>query len=329
VKTKQIFIVFSVIFISHFALAKVWTVDNHPGANFTTFAAAQTAATNGDTILIAGSISPYLVFSFTKKLYVFGPGYFLNENLNLQANPNSAKVPGANFNAGSGGSVVMGLYFTGTVTISTSNITLRRNRFEILSPSTDAIQNYASNITIGQNYIFLASTFAYRGIYLSSGLTNITISNNYIENLSNTYGAIDATSAFSGDVFNNVISGIIVIHSPNFYNNIQRSGAFTSTGSTVYNNIGNSTQYFLVNGNLQNVLMTDVFIGTGSTDGQWQLKLAGPAKGAGFGGVDCGMFENGLGNGYVLSGVPPIPSVYLFNAPADLQNVQVKIKSNN
>jgi hypothetical protein len=54
--------------------------------------------------------------------------------------------------------------------------------------------------------------------------------------------------------------------------------------------------------------------------------------GAGFGGVDVGIF--GGPEPYVLSGIPPIPTIYFLTAPAIGEKntglpVQIKVKSNN
>ncbi len=78
--------------------------------------------------------------------------------------------------------------------------------------------------------------------------------------------------------------------------------------------------------------MTTVFITGGSTDGKYQLKEGSPAKGGGLNGVDCGVF--GGSTPYVLSGIPPGPSIYEASAPASAPkgaglSVTLKIKSHN
>ncbi|HRZ78222.1 MAG TPA: hypothetical protein P5248_12680, partial [Bacteroidales bacterium] len=86
------------------------------------------------------------------------------------------------------------------------------------------------------------------------------------------------------------------------------------------------------NGNQSNVSMANVFEGTTgtSTDGQWKLRTGSPAIGAGENGVDCGMYGGPFP--YILSGMPNIPSVYYFLAPAIPSNtldVAIKAKSHN
>ncbi|MFB3041480.1 MAG: hypothetical protein ACE1ZS_06720, partial [Candidatus Poribacteria bacterium] len=86
------------------------------------------------------------------------------------------------------------------------------------------------------------------------------------------------------------------------------------------------------NGNQVNVDMNTVFEGSGSTDGQWQLKAGSPAIGAGTGGFDAGMF--GETATYVLSGLPNIPAVHFFEAASVASEesrlpIQIKIKSHD
>ena len=86
-------------------------VNNIPGINapYTTIQAAVTAASAGDIILVEGSPTAYNVgaFDLTKKLTIRGPGYFLNENITVQANQNPATITSTSFyfSPGSDGSV--------------------------------------------------------------------------------------------------------------------------------------------------------------------------------------------------------------------------------
>ena len=115
----------------------------------------------------------------------------------------------------------------------------------------------------------------------------------------------------------------------NFFNT---DNQFTATASVVRNNIHTNGYLPGGNGNINSSPLGLRFIDTGSTDGRWKLKATSPGLGAGFGGVDCGIY--GGTEPYVLSGIPPIPSIYLFSAPATGEKntglpIQVKVKSNN
>lgn len=65
------------------AHAAILTVDNNPGAvaMYDNFDDAYKAASDGDTILLAGSPTQYISgISYYKKLTIIGPGYYLSEN---------------------------------------------------------------------------------------------------------------------------------------------------------------------------------------------------------------------------------------------------------
>ncbi|HNC49301.1 MAG TPA: hypothetical protein PLH27_09960, partial [bacterium] len=266
------------------------------------------------------------------------PGYFLDENTNLQANTLSAKITSMTISSNAAGSVIMGLHFVGSLSISARNVTIARNRIEITTIYTDGISvnNSIGNVTIMQNYITSSHASAYRAIYVGSSDSNIVIRNNFIENLSTGYGPIEASSILvASDVSNNVLYGVgsLTLHTASFNNNIIRSGSLTLTGVTPYNNICNSTQLAAYSSapysNQNSVSMTSVFVTSGTSDTKWQLSMSGgPTSGTGFGGVDCGMYDNSAGTAYIPSGIPPIPSIYQFDA-SDLNNVTVKVKSHN
>ena len=77
----------------------------------------------------------------------------------------------------------------------------------------------------------------------------------------------------------------------------------------------------------------NLFVGaTGnSPDGQYKLKSASPYLTAGYNGTQPGVF--GGTQAYVLSGLPPVPSIYEFTADAfgSKQNglsINIKVKAN-
>lgn len=334
---KSCFVFLGLVLLSFSVQAKVWTVDNRPGANFTTLSAAHSAAASGDTILISGSGTPYAGITFTKKLFIFGPGFFLGQNTGLQADTNAASVGQCTFNSGSQGSIVMGIRFTGILYINTDKISIKRC---LVESGSHAIYIYSNkdSITISQNYLInTGSASSPATIQVGSdgvnGATRIYIKNNYIDHAGSTYNAINIAYATTGEVFNNVIRQDVVIHSIQFNNNILIQGTFGVTGSTPYNCISVGTQFSAYTGDPYyckvSQSLSSIFSLSGSVDAQWQIQAAGPADNAGFGGVDCGMFDTSENNAYVLSGVPPIPSIYEFTANSDLSNVTVKAKSNN
>lgn len=335
---NRIFLSVLFLLISTLSLhARILIVNNTPGAPtgydyYTTVQAAHNAAGSSDTIHIIGSSTPYAGFSVSKKLIIIGPGYFLTENPNTQANPNPAIINGdINLNNGSSGSVLIGISVTSpnTINIYSSNITVKRN-WVASGQSCIYIGSNIGNIIITQNYFTSSGNYATIGI--SANSQNILINNNYIEHTSTNGKAIEINSSSSAMVKNNIIRGNFIIYNSQIQNNIMRGGTFSGSNNIVLNNIGHSTQFGSSNGNQSNVNMSLVFVGSGSTDGQWQLKPGSPAIGAGVDGIDCGIY--GGVTPYILSGLPPIPAIYFFDAPTSGSNsrglpIHIKIKSHN
>lgn len=341
-----------VLFVSLCSYAKIWRVNNNPGvtANFTTIQAAHDGAASGDTLHVESSPNSYGYLTATKKLVIIGPGYFLSENSNLQVFPLTAQINGIQFNVGAEGSVVMGMDFgSNSIYVYCNDIVIKRNKCVSPNGSDQDWVNagiylyYTSNdgskpvtnIIISQNYgpaIF---------IYYPS--TGVLITNNYITSASS---GGDVNENISLDIHSNAVAllqnnifrrGKIRAYNSNLTNNIMYSGVVEGTGNLVSNNLANGTQFGTTNGNKANVNMATVFLLTGSPDGQWKLKAGSPAIGAGFGStvqnpIDAGMY--GGNTPYVLSGLPPVPSVYAFeNQPvgsaSDPIDVTIKVRANN
>jgi hypothetical protein len=293
----------------------------------------------GDTIYLEASSGSHGNVTLTKRLVIIGPGIYLAENPETQADLNSATIDILYFNAGSDGSIVKGCRMT-RVNINASNIILQGN---LISQNTTS-HSYAlllganiSNIIIRNNYIRQTyTTYGSEAIRAwETGTNNVIIQNNFIEITSTTSSryALYLGSGFSGTIQNNVLYGAIILNNAEFHNNILRFGNYTANNANVTHNIGNTTQFGNLDGNQQNITMTDVFVGSAgnSTDGQWQLKAASPAISAGIGGVDCGMF--GGSTPYKLSGIPNIPAIYELNHSIDYENqlleIDFSVKSNN
>jgi hypothetical protein len=322
--------------------AKIWTVSPRPGANFTTLSGAVGSASvlAGDTILVSGALAAYAGFTISKKLTIIGPGYFLGENTGLQADTNSAKIS-STVTISSQGTTITGLHFLNTLYVNADNVTITRCRMRTTAAGTYPVYIYAKDsIIVRQCFITQAADYYYHCILVTSGASQIFIQNNFIEYLGGhaSYGSFDINGTMSGDISNNVIYGDVdnVSGGFTFNNNILRGGTFSTIGVEPHNNIGDGLQFPLINGNQQSVTMSDVFVTSGTSDSKWQIKPGGPADDKGFpypspSTVDCGMFENGVGHGYVLSGIPPIPSIYLFNTAVGGSSitVDVNVKSNN
>jgi hypothetical protein len=293
---------------------------------YSTIQAAHDAAVNGDIIYVEGTKTVYAGFTCTKQLTFIGAGYFLVENGPLQADVLESSINSAvYFNTGSSGSQFYGMHFVGgsqTLYINTSNITISRNYLQYV-----VLGSTLSNILISQNYIYLA-------ISAGTAISNLTISNNILSS------SIGLSNSVSGLFTNNTITTEVTANSniSNFVvsNNIMAGTSTLSLNNNTFsNNIGASSQFPSGNGNLQNVIMTNVFIADPAPaillDSRWKLKTGSPAIGAGVGGIDCGAF--GGANPYVLSGIPPYPTITsLINSGVGNSttpiNVVISTKSN-
>ena len=346
---KKLSILIAVVtIVSNAAFAKIWRVNNNTGINadFTTLQAAHDGAASGDTVYLEGSPTSYGALTCTKKLNITGTGYFLDQNPDLQANAAISKANQIIFNAGSAGSTLQGIMFSNhQIIINVNDILIRRNYFGApngsnpiynAQPNLISVNNNASNISITQNFCVT--------IYAPGTSTGILIINNllavgfeYGEDNTST-NCLNLSENCIAIVKNNIFrNGLVRIFNSNLSNNIMYVGALAGTGNLLSNNIGNVTQFGTTSGNQSNVSMASVFELTGSFDGAYKLKAGSPAIAAGYGStnqnpVNCGIF--GGSTPYVLSGIPPIPSIYFFaNQPvgsnSDPIDVQIKVRSNN
>lgn len=302
---KKLAILLSVIVFSLTAQAKVWRVNNIAAmnANFTSFVAAQSTASANDTLYFEGSTISYGNIVLTKPLVIISLGFFLEENPQTQSNFITAKFGNIELNTGSSGSLLTGLVIQEKITINVSDIAITKCYIGGISFNNATV---SGDILLLQNYI----KGGLSDYYSRNTIFNLIISNNYISS------TISLGATTSGSIFNNIIDGYLLVSNFTINNNILTSGTLTQNNNVFYNNICNGNQFPLGNGNQQNVIMSDVFVGaTGnSSDGQWQLKEYSPALGAGNDGKDCGMF--GGESPYVLSGLPSIPAIYEVTMPA-------------
>jgi len=350
------------LFLATSASAKIWQVNNNPGvtADFTTLQNANdnAAVMDGDTLYVAGSPTSYGSLSLTKELIIIGPGYFLDENPDTQAVTEAAKTGPINFKAGSDDSVIAGLTIHVTAPSDTvavlidanvDSITITRNMITSDTSHTILINESALGILIAQNYI-VNSASPSGGVTVGVAFdATVTITNNYIERTETGFAAIDTLAGVGGaadlEVRNNVIKGDLILKNTDFRNNIIRQGSITldvALTNTVEFNLGPVTTVLPAGvGNINIVDPDAEFIGPGSTDGQWQLSPGSNSVNAGDPDPQFNDLVNGTRNDmgmfggmtpYILSGLPPIPAIYSYQAQtksATTLPITVKIKSHN
>ncbi len=290
---------------THAAILRV----NNTGvpAPYTNFSVAHTAAQNGDTIHVEASPINYGSHFVSKQLVILGPGYFLGQNAQTQVGLASATFTWLSWNAGSAGTVVSGLTFSGATTINHSNIRIERCRF------LGVLNFYGSGSVNGVQVI---------GCYLQAGMevlagqppiTNTTLANNII------LGTLVANSSMAGEFVNNTVRNAAETPAFSLSNMIVRNNIFdceVTPGNNVFlHNLFRTAPVPAGEGNEVNVDMATMFAG-GTVDNQWQLAPGAPAIAAGDNGEDCGAF--GGNEPYRLSGIPAVPSIFGMTAPSTI-----------
>ena len=272
-------------------------------APYTSLSGAVNAAQPGDTIHVEASPNNYGALNLNKAVTIIGPGYFLGDNAQTQANLGSAMCLWISPTSGSEGALMMGLVFTTTTSISRSNVRYERCRFQ-------ANVNFYGSTPL--NNIQLVGCYVQGDLTVQGGsqpITNVTVANNIF------LGRLLPSANFSGEFVHNTV---VNADDPafNLSNMIVRNNIFdcaVAAGNNVFmHNLFSTAPVPADNGNQVNVAMAGMFAG-GTVDHQWQLAIGAPAIGAGDNGADCGAF--GGSAPYRLSGVPSIPSIFGLTAP--------------
>jgi hypothetical protein len=328
--------------------AKVWRVNNNVGvvADHATFNSAVNAAAVGDTIYLEPSATNYATggMTVTRRLVVIGPGYFLNPantttpgNAGLQVTTTGATLDNFYLAASAAGSKFVG--FTATsINIYASNITFERVSFtQTITLKTGPI----TDLTIRKCIFYSTNLYADAGIAVSNFICENTLFTGYYHTFLN----LPMLTGSGNIVRNNTFIGTgCTVNLVNSYyvNNIVAtpSSSQSLTNCTIKNNLFEAAQALpqTATGNKISQPMADVFVGTGSYDGKYQLKAGSPASGAGLsvGAVqnpDCGAF--GGTDPYKLSGIPNIPTIYSFTAPTSIpsgtgtMNITFSTRNNN
>jgi hypothetical protein len=321
-KHNSTFLVLVLVTLLHLnSSATKWRVSNVPGvsANFTTAQAINDSAVvlPGDTAYFEGSGISYGNLILSKKLVIIGPGYYLVQNDSTQDNHLSATIDNLDFDPGSDFSIITGMT-VGYLYSKSNNLAIKRNLINYLDfgngPS-------SSNALVIQNVI--------GQILVHSGCNNLYICNNHITLGAAWQNAITMQINSSASILNNVLHTGVIINNCEYRNNINTGHSMYGTGGLLVYGISIYTHNLFAenlgseNGNLSNVDMAAVFNYTGSSDAQYKLKAGSPAIGAGYGGVDCGIF--GGAYPYVLSGMPTVPAIWGIYINGT--NVVVKAKS--
>ncbi len=285
------------------AFANVYIVDNNTN-NPTAYRTPQSghdAAAVGDTIYVIGSATMYEAPNCTKRLVWIGPGYYLTSNLETQANASEARLNGITMSEGSQNSQLVSLTFYSNVSVNASNILIRR-----CLVNTTILVGSVTDVCIQQCFI--------TGTININGSSNTQIFNTYIENNNSpiSYGSNHTGTTIGHCIFNytNPYGGMNLANSTCYNSYIVSIQAISTSNCTIDHVLFSYAVFPNGTGNRQSPI-DSVFTGPGNNETRWQLKANSAGIGAGRSGADIGMYTGPYP--YVLSGIPPIPTItYLF-----------------
>lgn len=327
--------------------------------NYDNLQNAINGAQNGDIIYVyPGNYSEGVIVN--KPLSIIGYGYLLTENNHIvkPITVTNTYVAGITFKNSSSGSSVSSIHFGSMAADTLESMLIQKVHTPLI------VIRKSNNITIQKCYFeHFGSCNQYDGFGNGSGSmrfynilimgnsSNIIIKNNYFfSRASDAYWCNDPSTYFgygiwapdeaTVEICNNVFDCRIRARNSVIKNNIQvKIRSTTELGNDIStciytNNISYNASFGTNNGNQANVNISDIFVGStveSSPDARYILKEGSPAIGAGVNGEDCGMF--GGNDPYVISGIPNIPMIQIFEAP-DAANqteglpVRIKVKSN-
>jgi len=235
------------------ASASFLRVNNNPGINvdnkivFSNVTAAIAAASAGDIIYLEPSLTSYGTVTFTKKLTLLGPGYFLNQNFPTATQTTSATIDGFiavnTVTINCDGSVISGLVISGANNnsgtssyLGANNLTFSNN---ILYGIEILISNLSSDNTAFYNNIILSGNYFEPNSNVSlykAGVNGLVVTNNFFS----------YNSSYGDDL---VSGGSTVTFSNNTYVNLSLLILLDNAGNTSYtikNNIFTDPQFFII-----------------------------------------------------------------------------------
>jgi hypothetical protein len=310
------------VFSSLGSMASVRTVCNNAisAGTFSTFASAQTASSNGDTIYLQGSTNDYGTININKRITLIGAGYNDSAQYNLYSYVDAIGFDSVQSTSGASGCSIIGIYIANALNqnydnffgyYSPSNVYISRCRINTMNVYNNGwvIENCVvnSSFTIEFNNV---SSCIVRGNFIVSGIsgngtcTGLIIDHNIIEGAFNNinYAVVSNNiffyahiSSSSNTSFNSFSNNITIYGSADVlpYGNNSGGNNINNASNTIFVNAPTSTQ------NYPNLLNYN-----------WRLN-GGTGHNAGTDGTDIGLY----GGNYPMNftGASTLPQVYYMN----------------
>ncbi|MGL4629978.1 MAG: hypothetical protein ACRCVT_02135 [Leadbetterella sp.] len=314
--------------------SNILRVNNNPGVVlvtnkvFSSFFAANSFASSGDTIYLEPSDINYGNITLNKKITIIGPGYLLSKNPNTPFDKRTASFSNiSTSNNNIDGTKLFGfevknsagVYGDITLSVSANDVEIFGcifNDLRVSSGNTARSFNISNNIILN-NIRHLGTTTGYSGCNFSNNIILGSVSESDNDNIFKN-NIIYGGATFLGKFFNNII----------FQNNTV--GFEFNQSSKVFNNVCVGCTGTSANNNFFTTAASTIFNTAEPRnlddlrDDAFQLPSISPAKGKGVGGIDCGVFAGATP--YVLSGIPPYPMLTNFSqAPISGSNLPITI----
>ncbi|WP_306643438.1 hypothetical protein [Sanyastnella coralliicola] len=328
---------FFVVLTNYASAQSRYRVNNNPGvsADFTDLASAIAGSAAGDTLVIEHSDVAYNVseVEINIELVIYGTGFFLVDNPGNQADIRASQLGPINITAD--GVVVSGLSIT-DARINANSVVFERNY--VSSTLTVGDVGPTKFNIVRQNY--MRATVPDLVNVVNS--ISMKFHNNLLWNETDILGDPTATNLIisassAAMVYNNVFYGStsVLLNNVQLDNNVFEESVIDPLSTNVA-----ASSNFAENSFLSLYQPTDNIVETDSTfevlsiasrDAQFGLRTDIPNAllNAGSDGTDVGIFGGQFS--YVLSGMPPIPSIYFYeqetSSDGDLE-IQIKTKTN-
>jgi hypothetical protein len=266
---KNLLFILVCLSVSLSSVAAVRTVSNNPTrpAQFTTFAAAQTASANGDTIYIYGSPFQYPDITIGKRLVIIGAGYNPNNQFGQPTNiANIILFRDTGVNNASG-TVITGI-LTGRLDISgimSNSIRVFRCRFiGYINMRGGSPSGYADSWILYNN-IFQSYIYGGASTRTDASATNIVLANNIFGTNGYLYGFNSNTIILDHNIFlgaNNLYQTFNIIVTNNIFTRTTGTVFYGATTGPVLCTFNNNLSYLTTIADPTNYTPSTSFVNT-------------------------------------------------------------------